>query len=240
MPAHWKRRRLKALLKAVDRRSLTGRETLLSLRRDYGVVVYADHFSHPSQSASLIGFKLLKAGQLVVNRLQANNGLIFSSTLDGLVSPDYSVFDARLPVQMRFLSELCRTSSYRAHFRRVSTGLGTGTAGFLRLYDDRFLDTVIFLPPYPEQTGILEFFEKVVARSDGAIDRTGHQIDLIHEYRTRLIADVVTGKLDVREAAATLPEGDPLAAEDNLDGTLETGTERNFDKLDAALEEAIS
>ena len=32
------------------------------------------------------------------------------------------------------------------------------------------------------------------------------QIELLQEYRTRLIADVVTGKLDVREAAAELPE----------------------------------
>jgi type I restriction enzyme S subunit len=32
------------------------------------------------------------------------------------------------------------------------------------------------------------------------------EIRLLREYRTRLIADVVTGKLDVREAAARLPE----------------------------------
>ena len=40
-------------------------------------------------------------------------------------------------------------------------------------------------------------------------------LSLLAEYRTRLIADVVTGKLDVREAAATLPEepGDPDAVE---------------------------
>ena len=32
------------------------------------------------------------------------------------------------------------------------------------------------------------------------------EINLLREYRTRLIADVVTGKLDVRDAAAQLPE----------------------------------
>ena len=32
------------------------------------------------------------------------------------------------------------------------------------------------------------------------------EIDLLREYRTRLIADVVTGKLDVREAASRLPD----------------------------------
>jgi type I restriction enzyme S subunit len=40
----------------------------------------------------------------------------------------------------------------------------------------------------------------------------------MHEYRTRLIADVVTGKLDVREAAANLPDGpDEAEALDEAD-----------------------
>lgn len=39
-----------------------------------------------------------------------------------------------------------------------------------------------------------------------AIQRVGHEIELLREYRTRLVADVVTGKLDVRDAAAQLPE----------------------------------
>ena len=39
-------------------------------------------------------------------------------------------------------------------------------------------------------------------------DRCGtrSEIQLLREFRTRLIADVVTGKLDVREAAALLPD----------------------------------
>jgi type I restriction enzyme S subunit len=39
-----------------------------------------------------------------------------------------------------------------------------------------------------------------------AIARTEREIALMQEYRTRLTADLVTGKLDVREAAAKLPE----------------------------------
>jgi type I restriction enzyme S subunit len=46
---------------------------------------------------------------------------------------------------------------------------------------------------------------------------TGRGASLLDEYRTRRIADVVTGKLDVREAAAGLPEVDSLAAEDEPD-----------------------
>ena len=66
VPEHWERRRLKTILQPVDRRPTSGGETLLSLRRDYGV--YAEHFVRPSQSRSLVGFKLVSVGQLVFSR----------------------------------------------------------------------------------------------------------------------------------------------------------------------------
>ncbi len=205
IPVHRERRRLKTILEPIDRRSNTGTETLLSLRRDYGVVVYDEHFERPPQSKSLVGFKLVSTGQLVVNRLQVNNGLVFNSNLDGLVSPDYSVFQEKSPLHMRFLSDLLRTSVYRTYFRQNATGLGTGTSGFLRLYDDTFLDTPVYLPSLAEQHAIVGHLDHARADIDTDVSRTRRQIELIREYRTRLIADVVTGQLDVREAAAQLP-----------------------------------
>ncbi|WP_420635690.1 restriction endonuclease subunit S [Candidatus Palauibacter sp.] len=213
IPEHWERRRLKTLLRAVDHRSATGEETLLSLRRDHGIVVYSEHFARPSQGQTLVGYKLVAAGQLVVNRLQANNGLIFCSDIDGLVSPDYSVFEARIPFRMDYLEELLRTSTYRAYFRRVARGLGTGTAGFLRLYDGTLLATTVHLPPEREQKLICDWIVQHVARLEDATGRLLRELQLIDEYRTRLIADAVTGKLDVREAAARLPEADPSGVE---------------------------
>ena len=52
---------------------------------------------------------------------------------------------------------------------------------------------------------------------------------LLREYRTRLIADVVTGKLDVREAAAALPEVDPLGDDDEADDPFDAGAAPAFD-----------
>ena len=49
-----------------------------------------------------------------------------------------------------------------------------------------------------------------------AIFRLENEIELLREYRTRLIADVVTGKLDVRAAAAALPDA-PAQASDSDD-----------------------
>ena len=62
------------------------------------------------------------------------------------------------------------------------------------------------LPPLPEQTAIVKYLDKTTADIDSAITRARRGINLLQEYRTRLIADVVTGKLDVREAAAALPD----------------------------------
>ena len=83
-------------------------------------------------------------------------------------------------------------------------------------------------PPFAEQTAIARYLDKATADIDTAISRAHRQIELLQEYRTRLIADVVTGKLDVRETATALPDTDPLAADDALE-TPATQTPRRGD-----------
>ena len=93
----------------------------------------------------------------------------------------------------------------------------------------------VFLPPIDEQRQILTYLDKVSEEPSNVIPSARRQIDLLREYRIRLIADVVTGKLDVREAAAALPEVDHLAAEDSLDDSVDTDAELD---LDATLKKA--
>lgn len=64
-------------------------------------------------------------------------------------------------------------------------------------------------PPLPEQTAIAEYLDAQTAKIDAAIAAARREIELLREYRICLIADVVTGKLDVREVAARLPEEPP-------------------------------
>ena len=80
----------------------------------------------------------------------------------------------------------------------------------------------VLAPPLEEQTRIVEVLGQLTRGLERARQSSEREVGLLHEYRTRLIADVVTGKLDVREAAAALPEIDPLTAEDTPDGTLDT------------------
>ncbi len=81
---------------------------------------------------------------------------------------------------------------------------------------EKFAALEISVPPLPEQTAIVEFLDKQTKKLDTAISATRREIQLLKEFWTRLIADVVTGKLDVREAAAKLPDEPPEEEAESL------------------------
>jgi len=86
--------------------------------------------------------------------------------------------------------------------------LGQGST-FLELSRSKLGIFPIPFPPLPEQTAIVEYLDAQTAKLDAAIAAARREIELLREYRERLIADVVTGKVDVREVAAQLPEEPP-------------------------------
>ncbi|MGH9754685.1 MAG: hypothetical protein ACREA2_18055 [Blastocatellia bacterium] len=65
--------------------------------------------------------------------------------------------------------------------------------------------TVAFPPTKSEQKAIIAQVRASTAKLELSVLRAQREIELVRGYRTRLIADVVTGKLDVREAARQLP-----------------------------------
>jgi type I restriction enzyme S subunit len=71
----------------------------------------------------------------------------------------------------------------------------------------RMKGIVLALPQLSEQKALLRLIEERTRALNDAAERARREIELLREYRVRLIADVVTGKLDVREAAARLSEG---------------------------------
>ena len=74
----------------------------------------------------------------------------------------------------------------------------TGAAGQQRIPSDFVKNYPIGLPPIKEQREILEHIQEKSAEIDQAITRAQREIELMREYRTRLISDVVTGQVDVR------------------------------------------
>jgi type I restriction enzyme S subunit len=98
-------------------------------------------------------------------------------------------------------------------------------------------------PPLPEQMTIVKYLDGATMNLDKAIDAARGHIDLLREYRTRLIADVVTGKLDVRDTAAQLPEEseeetepldeEPVAETSDLDAEESDGDHSEDESRDA-------
>ena len=85
-------------------------------------------------------------------------------------------------------------------------------------------------PPIDEQRDIVYYIDSALKGLNQSVYHIEREISLLREYRTRLIADVVTGKLDVREAVKNLPEetDETEILEDEL-AEDEENTEENLD-----------
>ncbi len=77
---------------------------------------------------------------------------------------------------------------------------------------DQIKNFQLALPPVDEQKAIVGHIRAECSIIDTAIARTEREIALMQEYRIRLTSDIVTGKLDVREATAKLPDLSPDTA----------------------------
>ena len=149
---------------------------------------------------------------------------------------------AQRVIRFRLAPQTLRTefalhSVLDSYFQNQLLCRGTGSTA-LGIKASKLPQLKILCPPVDEQQTILVQITNASAPIDSNRALAIRQIDLLREYRTRLIADVVTGKLDVREAAATLPEVDPLVAEDTLGDALNPDVESALDELATVPEEA--
>jgi type I restriction enzyme S subunit len=105
-------------------------------------------------------------------------------------------------LQLAILSPIAQAQLGEGAKGTTMEGLNMGILGRL----------VLAIPSLDEQDRILSAVASESERLNHAIDVAGRNANLLREFRTRLIADLVSGKLDVREAAARLP-GEPPEVE---------------------------
>lgn len=101
----------------------------------------------------------------------------------------------------QFLVHMIYSGPPRLRIQLASQG---STVGHFNMDDIGWMKVLV--PPLGEQLLIVEAISRDTEELIAAIEKAERELDLLHEYRTRLIAEVVTGKLDVREVAAGLPE----------------------------------
>lgn len=116
---------------------------------------------------------------------------LVASTGFAVLSPEHGVFPEYLAITLQsdpFINRVTANSIGIAYPAIAETKLGTFH--------------VAMPPTTTEQESIVQAVRSQTAELTAAIERAQREIDLIREYRTRMIADVVTGKLDVRHLAA--------------------------------------
>jgi|LakMenEpi03Aug12_release.lakeMendotaPanAssembly.Ray.scaffolds.fasta_scaffold34907_3 type I restriction enzyme S subunit len=222
IPEHWEVRRLKGLATV---------QTGITLGKDYGsspisqypylrvANVQSDrldlrnvkHVAVPEveakRSTLMHGDVLMTEGG-DIDKL--GRGCLWSGELAGCLHQNH-VFAVRCSSGLipGFLVALMGSAHGRGYFQitaKQTTNLASTNSTTLKVFP-------LLLPEIQEQQKILSFIDGETQHFSRAITDTEREITLLREYRTRLITDVVTGNLDVRQAAAGLPEEiEPLDA----------------------------
>jgi type I restriction enzyme S subunit len=175
---------------------------------------------------------MLRVGDVVVVRTgRAGVAVVVPPELDGSNCIDLLIVRRSIAIESAFLATYLNSWAAKTDIQFRSVG------AIQAHYNTTALaNMIIAMPPRDEQVRLLEHLDDEVSSVVTSQQRVGRELDLLHEYRTRLIADVVTGKLDVREAAAKLHDevNDPddldlcmAVDEDNVD--IQDDTEAELD-----------
>lgn len=123
---------------------------------------------------------------------------------------------AKPEVDPRYLVMSINSPSVR---RQVEIAARTAVGTF-KVNGETVKNLQLPVPALPEQIAIIEDCAIRTTGIQFSIDTSAREMELLREFRTRLTSDVVTGQVDVREIAATLPEltDETLGAADEFDG----------------------
>jgi len=119
-------------------------------------------------------------------------------------STGFAVLTPGPSTQPKYVSYLVQSNTFTDRVTAESVG-----TAYPAIAEGRLGSFYVPVPPLPEQTAIVEYLDAQTAKLDTAIAAARREIELLREYRERLIADVVTGKVDVRGVVAQLPEEPP-------------------------------
>lgn len=195
VPEHWRVARAKTLLQAIDLRSESGTEELLTVSSARGVVPRASADVTMFKAASYVGYKLCWPDDLVINSLWAWAHGLGVSNQHGIVSTAYGVYRSRDVAKLNpgFVNSLVRSEPFNWELQIRSKGIWVSR---LQLTDQAFLDAPFPLPPPAEQTAIVRFLDHATRRIGKAIRAKQKLVKLLEEEKQVIIHRAVTRGLD--------------------------------------------
>lgn len=190
VPSHWDVQPLRAV---TSLKSDKNRPDLpvLSVYREYGVILKDSRDdNHNATSLDTNTYKVVKPGDLVVNKMKAWQGSMGVSSHHGIVSPAYITCTTKADrVRPAYLHYLLRSSPLIGVYNSLSYGVRVGQWDMH--YED-FKQIQIPLPPKDEQDRIVAFLDQKTAEIDAAIAKKELLIELLDEQKSILINSLVT------------------------------------------------
>lgn len=222
IPAHWKVTKLRQILHPVSEKNHP-EFPLLSVVREQGVIlrdVEDKEANHNFIPDDLSGYKVVRKGQFAMNKMKAWQGSYGVSDYTGIVSPAYFIFDIAFE-NLEYFHYAIRSKVYVNFFAQASDGIRVGQWD---LQMDKMKEIPFIVPPADEQIAIVKYIKQALPQYDAAIEKLTEEVAVLEEYKNKIIADIVTGKIDVR--GIEIPEYESVDEDnDNADENLEQGAD---------------
>ena len=208
VPAHWEVRRLKSLCKLVNGATPSTNQPSY-WNGDIQWITPQDLGNLAGKYITESERRITAAGYRSCGTALAPAGSIAISTRAPIGHIAVLASDACVNQGCRLLVPGDRCDSDYLYYQLTTVrneleAQGQGST-FTELSRDKLAAFQVAAPPKDEQAAIVEYVDRATAGIDAAMARARRQMELVEEYRVRLIADVVTGKVDVRDGAAGLP-----------------------------------
>lgn len=196
IPTHWKIVKLRNLLHKTTQK---GRPDLplLSVVREQGVIlrdVESKEENHNYIPDDLSNYKVLRDGQFVINKMKAWQGSYSVSSLTGIVSPAYFIYDVDYTDLIpQFFNKAIRSRAYIGFFNQASDGVRIGQWD---LDEAHMRNIPLFVPTLEEQNAIVAYLDKKCAEIEELISRRQSIIERLRELKQSIIAEAVTKGLN--------------------------------------------
>lgn len=205
LPSHWKLEQLRKYIRLVSKKGYPEKQ-LLSVTRELGVIIRdteSKEENHNFIPDDLSGYKYVKEGQFVINKMKSWQGSYGVSAYEGIVSPAYYVCDLDFP-NKDFFGWAIRSRNYVSFFAQYSKGIRVGQWD---LSPVALKSIPFFEPPLAEQEKIVRFLEDKTSKIDALLEKKGEQIKLLNELKESEIANIITRGLnpDVKMKDSGIP-----------------------------------
>ena len=195
IPEHWEVKMLKYVFKISKRIAGALGPDVLSITQS-GIKIKDIVSGEGQLSMDYSKYQLVYKGDFAMNHMDLLTGYVDISNFDGVMSPDYRVFNLILTNcdndYMLFLLQMgYKSKVFYAH------GQGVSLLGRWRFPTENFNNFQFPIPPYSDQVAIVDFIRLTTGAADKAISINQDEIEKLKEYKTTLINAAVTGKIKV-------------------------------------------